>query len=138
MPGHSGLGPAHQHHPQMSRWAAHPDVAVLPRPLKFAEQFERIGKSEKLAQRRKQRRKHGPRRFTRSQIAAVFSHLQQQCADPHRRRYAIVLRAMFLLGLNGGYSNIDIASLTSSMIDWEKRLVEYDRIKTGIIRVVLP
>jgi integrase len=45
-----------------------------------------------------------------------------------------VLRAMILLGVNAGYGNHDVASLTKSAIDFETGWVDFPRPKTGIER----
>lgn len=46
------------------------------------------------------------------------------------------LRAMILLGLNGGYGNTDCATLLKSTADLDAGLIDYRRQKTGIDRVI--
>jgi len=46
------------------------------------------------------------------------------------------LRALILLGINGGFGNTDCAGLTLSAIDWDRGIIEFDRAKTGTERVV--
>lgn len=44
------------------------------------------------------------------------------------------LRAMVLLGLNGGMGNTDIATLPISAVDLDKAVIEFPRPKTGVAR----
>ena len=48
----------------------------------------------------------------------------------------IPLRAMILLGINGGFGNTDCARLPARAIQFDKRVIEFDRPKTAIERVV--
>lgn len=44
--------------------------------------------------------------------------------------------AMFLLGLNGGFTSIDLAHLPMDIIDLENGIIDYNRRKTGVRRCV--
>lgn len=46
------------------------------------------------------------------------------------------MRAMILLGINGGFGQADFATLPASVIDFKKRAIDYTRHKTGVVRVV--
>jgi integrase len=48
----------------------------------------------------------------------------------------VQLRAMMLLGLNGGLGNTDCANLPRAAVDLDKAVIRYARIKTGIARTV--
>lgn len=48
----------------------------------------------------------------------------------------IQLRAMILLGVNGGFGNTDCANLPRAAVDLDKGIISYARIKTGIARTV--
>jgi len=46
------------------------------------------------------------------------------------------LQAMILIGINGGFGNTDCASLPVKAVDFDRAVIEFDRPKTGIERVV--
>lgn len=46
------------------------------------------------------------------------------------------LRAMILLGLNGGFGNTDCATLPRAAVDFDNGVIKYGRTKTGIARTV--
>lgn len=48
----------------------------------------------------------------------------------------VQLRAMILLGINGGFGNTDCANLPRAAVDLDKGVISYSRIKTGIARTV--
>jgi integrase len=49
---------------------------------------------------------------------------------------SLQIRAMTLLGINGGFGNTDCAQLRSGDIDFKRGLIDYCRVKTGIRRTV--
>jgi integrase len=46
------------------------------------------------------------------------------------------MRAMVLLGVNGGFGQMDFATLPASVVDFKKGVIDYTRQKTGVKRVV--
>jgi len=100
------------------------EMDILEKPFKFGKAFERP--SAKL--RRKSRNfadlANGKRLFDASAIRAML-----KAAD-------VPLRAMILLGINGGFGNADCAKLPIKTIDFERAVIEFNRPKTGIERVV--
>jgi integrase len=46
------------------------------------------------------------------------------------------LKAMILLGINGGFGNADCATLPLEAIDLKNGVIEYERPKTGVQRIV--
>jgi integrase len=69
-------------------------------------------------------RERGLRVFTAEEIKAVLA-----AADPP-------MKAMILLGLNGGFGNKDCADLEIRDVDFRRSLIDYVRGKTGIRRTV--
>ena len=61
-----------------------------------------------------------PKLFTVAQLNALY-----KAASPMMRLY-------LLLGLNCGFTQIDIATLTADMIDWDTGLLDRNRHKTGV------
>ncbi|NBB95859.1 MAG: tyrosine-type recombinase/integrase [Planctomycetes bacterium] len=100
------------------------DMDLIDRPVKYGRGFQRPSVTEKRKARRNQQVKHGKRLFTVPQIRRMLD--EASCP----------LKAMILLGLNGGYGNTDCARLPRSVLDLEAGVIEYDRPKTGIERVV--
>ena len=66
----------------------------------------------------------GPRLFTPEQIQGALTH-----SGPN-------MRAMILLGINGGLGNTDVALLPINAVDLKSRWLDYPRPKTGICRRV--
>ncbi len=48
----------------------------------------------------------------------------------------VQLRAMILLGINGGFGNTDCANLPRAVVDLDGAVIRYARIKTGIARTI--
>ena len=94
------------------------DQQKIGRPVNYGQSFE------KPAARtlRKARNEAGPRLFTADELQRI-----NEAADPW-------MRAMLLLGMNGGLGNSDIANLPQSAIDFEGGWLDYPRPKTGIKR----
>jgi len=46
------------------------------------------------------------------------------------------LRAMILLAINGGFGNTDCSELSVAALNWRKRIIDYERRKTAVQRVV--
>jgi integrase len=69
---------------------------------------------------RVERPKPMPKFFTVDEVKALYAQ-----ASPRSKLY-------ILLALNGGFTQVDIATLTHSMIDWKAGIISRDRNKTGI------
>lgn len=119
----------------MSNWASDSDNGLLARPIRFGGSFERVKIAEKRACRREKQRKDG-KRSLREHVGTILTHYNTMASDPRKGKYAKIGRSMFLLGLNAGYGNKDVSSLQRGMIDFEKRIIAYDRVKTGALRIV--
>lgn len=92
---------------------------LIDKPVKLGD-FKRPTK----AAYRRHRNEVGPRLFTAEELRALLASANCQ------------LRAMILLGLNGGFGNHDCASLTIDSIDWKSGWLDHARPKTGIARRV--
>lgn len=84
----------------------------------FGESFEKP--SARML--RKSRNEAGPRLFTADELRRIID-----AADPW-------MRAMVLLGINGGLGNTDVANLPKSAIDFKGGWLDYPRPKTEIQR----
>ncbi len=100
-----------------SRWAF--ESERIDRPFRFGQSF----KPPAEAEFRKARRDAGKRLFTAAEVKAVLKHAPAP------------LRCMFLLAINCGFGNTDLASLPVAAIDFKKRLIDFDRVKTDAARV---
>jgi integrase len=94
------------------------DSGLIDKPPRFGADFKKP--SRKVL--RLNRAKNGPRMFEASEIRAIFD----KCGP--------ILRAMVLLGTNGGLGNADVANLPTSAVDLDHAWLNYPRIKTGIDR----
>ena len=121
--GVDSLGRAISYIRAMLSWAEE-NVLQPGQPVRTGDSFDRVPKSEKWKSRRKSERKNGARIFTPDQIGKIAA----ECP--------VVLRAMFLLGLNGGYGAVDLSSMPLDVIDLDAATIEYDRVKTGVPRIV--
>jgi len=70
------------------------------------------------------RRENGDPVFSPEEVQELRSHASDQ------------LRAMILLGINGGFGNTDCADLRRSDIDFKRCVIDYHRVKTAIRRTV--
>src|SRR5262249_35842706 len=68
------------------------------------------------------RAKQGPKLFTADEIKAMLA------------AATVPMRAMILLGINGGLGNTDCGSLPLAALDLETGWIDYPRSKTGIDR----
>ena len=94
------------------------DSALIDRPIRFGPAFKTPPK--RVLQ--KTRRANGSRMFERDEI-----HKMLEAATPH-------FRAMILLGVNCGFGNHDLATLTFSALDLDNGWVDHPRPKTGVER----
>jgi integrase len=98
------------------------DAEILSKPMKFGPMFKKPRPEVFEKEKAKRESLHGKRMFTPDQIQALV-----KVASPN-------MKAMILLGLNGGLSNTDIGLLTIVPFDLENGWLDYARTKTGISR----
>jgi len=100
------------------KWAY--ESELIERPPRFGPDFR--GASKRAL--RQQKLAVGKKLFRPEELITILA-----SADP-------VMRAMVLLGINGGLGNTDIAKLPVSSIDFDKQMIDYPRPKTGVERTI--
>ena len=100
------------------------DMDLVSGPFKFGRAFERPSVKLRRKSRSSWEQTNGKRLFEASAIRAML-----KAAD-------FPLRAMILLGINGGFGNADCARLPIKAIHFDGAVIEFNRPKTGIERVV--
>jgi integrase len=97
----------------MFKWAY--DNDLIDRPIKFGPGFAKAKASS-------QRRGKKVRMFTADEIRMMLENAKQP------------LKAMLLLGINCGFGNTDVGTLTRSAIDLDAGVIDTHRAKTGVAR----
>lgn len=100
------------------------ETNVIEQPVKYGGQFNKPSQKERRQNRGRRDRLNGKRLFTPKQIRALL-----ESASPP-------LKAMILLGINGGFGNTDCAELPVQAVDLKRRVIDYERPKTAVQRVV--
>ncbi|MBM4017228.1 MAG: hypothetical protein FJ288_02705 [Planctomycetes bacterium] len=100
------------------------EMNLIDHPIKYGKAFEQPSSTLKRRSRRATELINGKRLFEAREIRSLIETAQGP------------LRALILLGINGGFGNTDCAGLTLSAVDWERGIIEFDRAKTGTERVV--
>jgi len=100
------------------------EVDLLKFPVKLGKAFARPSATLKRKSQQAYELANGKRLFSASDITKMI----HAANEP--------LRAMILLGINGGFGNIDCARLPISAVDWEHAVIRFARPKTGVERVV--
>jgi integrase len=98
------------------------DNDLIDKVVKFGTSFKVPSKIGKRKENARTRQKHGKRMFEAAEIRAMLE------------KASVQLKAMILLGCNGGLGNTDIACLTLSALDLDSGWLDYPRVKTGIDR----
>jgi integrase len=94
------------------------DNGLIDRPVSYGQAFKRP--SRKVV--RIDRAKKGPKLFTAEEIRRLID------------AAGASMRAMVLLGFNGGFGNADCGHLPRSAVDLEGGWIDFPRPKTGIPR----
>lgn len=100
------------------------DTGLVDQPVRYGGQFNKPSKKEQRISRLERDRENGKRLFEPRQIKALIKTSRQP------------LKAMILLGINGGFGNTDCAQLPISAINLKKALIDYPRPKTAVQRIV--
>ena len=100
------------------------ETDLIDRPIKYGSSFEGPSASVRRKTRRAQELQNGKRLFQAAEIQAML------------RAAEAPLRAMILLGINGGFGNTDCAWLPVEAVDLEGAVIRFDRPKTGVERIV--
>ena len=108
------------------------DQRLIPQPVNFGQSFDRPSKKV----RRRIRNAAAPRMFAQVELRMILDALDGQVIpvegedDPVTLRADPQMKAMVLLGLNGGLGNTDVSNLHESRIDFSTGWLDYPRIKT--------
>jgi integrase len=94
------------------------DNGLIDRPVRYGQAFKRP--SRKVV--RIDRARKGPKLFTADEIRRLIT------------AAGTSMRAMILLGINGGFGNADCGHLPLSAVDLEAGMINFPRPKTGIPR----
>jgi len=109
---------------------------LIEKPVSYGSNFDRP--SAKAL--RKNRNEAGPKLFERDECLRILDALNGKPVKVEDKPKPValtkdpILRAMFLLGLNGGLGNSDCANLRESHIDFAGGWLNYPRVKTEIPR----
>jgi integrase len=96
------------------------ESGLIDKPIRYGPTFDRPSKKTL----RRVRKASGSRMFERDELLRVLD-----AADP-------CLKAMVLLGINGGLSNDDVATLPLNALNLETGWLDYARPKTGVDRKI--
>jgi integrase len=91
-------------------------------PVHFGPSFKRPTRKTLRKLKAKQRAEHGPRMFTREELRTILDAAPQP------------LKAMVMLGINGGFHNMDVATLRFAVMDLDRGWIDFARGKTGVDR----
>jgi len=97
---------------------------LIENPVKYGSGFDKPSASLKRKTRQAAGLENGKRLFKAAEVLEVL------------KQAGLPLRAMILLGINGGMGNTDCGRLPIAAVDLDKGVIEFDRPKTGIERVV--
>ncbi len=95
---------------------------LIDKTVKFGSTFKVPSKDEKRKERARRKQSNGKRMFEAAEVRAMLDG-----ATP-------ALKAMILLGANGGLGNTDCASLPLTAVDLDGGWLDYARVKTGVER----
>ena len=100
------------------------EMDLIDKPIKYGRAFEKASATLKRKHRQAVDQENGRRLFSATEILTMLDVAM------------IPLRAMILLGLNGGFGNTDCACLPIVAVDLKRALIDFRRTKTGIERLV--
>jgi integrase len=98
------------------------DSGLLDRPVKFGPAFKRPSRKTLRKVRALTRHKEGARMFTAEELRRIVDAAPQP------------MKAMVLLGINGGLSGMDMATLPLTALDIDGAVLDFPRAKTGVDR----
>jgi integrase len=100
------------------------DEDLIPAPVKYGQSFEKPTKKTVRVAREAHRDAHGDRMFEAHEIRRILTASGQP------------LKAMVLLGANGGLGQTDLGRLPARAVDLDAAMLDYARPKTGVRRRV--
>ena len=114
------------------------DADLIDKPVKFGQSFDRPSKTSL----RRVRNEAGPKMFAAAEIRMILKALSDEPVIVEGQGEPVVmapgwqLKAMVLLGINGGLGNTDCAGLMESHLDLKSGWLDYSRPKTEIPRKI--
>ena len=114
------------------------DADLIDKPVKFGQSFDRPSKTSL----RRVRNEAGPKMFTGDEIRMILKALSGEPVIVEGQEEPVImppdwqLKAMVLLGINGGLGNTDCAGLMESHLDLKSSWLDYPRPKTEIPRKI--
>lgn len=112
------------------------DCKLIKEKVNYGQEFNRPSAKAK----RKEKKAGGKRMFEADELRTILDAIDGTPIDidgkdePVTRRPDPVLKAMVLLGLNCGFGNTDVSTLTQSALDLENGWIDFPRPKTAIDR----
>ena len=100
------------------------DDDVIDKPVKYGKAFEKPSIISMRKSRQASEQQNGKKLFEPAEVRSLLS------------TASVPVRAMILLGINGGFGNTDCARLQIKAVDFDSGTIEFDRPKTGVERVV--
>ena len=100
------------------------EADLLDKPMKYGTGFGKPSAATRRKARQTAEFENGKKLFEPTEVLYLLDNA------------GMPLRAMTLLGINGGMGNSDCARLPIAAVDLERRVIEFSRPKTGIERVV--
>ncbi len=98
------------------------DCDLIEKPIKFGQTFRQPSKKALRIHRQKRQQQHGKRMLDSAEIRILI----EAATSP--------MRAMILLGINGGLGAADLAAMPHSVLNLELGWLDYPRPKTGVER----
>jgi len=98
------------------------EAGLIDHIVRFGPKFKVPSKADKRKARAKKKQRYGARMFSADEIRSMLD-----SAGPQ-------LKAMILLGINGGLGNNDCAMLPLSALDSDRAWIDFPRIKSGVER----
>lgn len=110
------------------------DNGLIDRPVRYGQSFNRP--SAKAL--RRARNEAGPKLFEAHELRTILDALDGKPIDVDGEQVTLAsdpaMKAMLLLGINGGFGNTDVASLPQSAVDLADGWLEFPRPKTEVER----
>lgn len=106
----------------MFKWGV--QTGVLEQLPRYGQAFAKPSAADVRRSRAKRERENGKKLFTADQIRALLS-----SAAP-------TVKVAILLGINGGFGNTDCSALPRTAIDLDRGLIDFERPKTAVRRIV--
>lgn len=106
----------------MFKWGV--QTGVLEQLPRYGQAFAKPSAADVRRSRAKRERENGKKLFTADQIRALLGSA------------TLTVKVAILLGINGGFGNTDCSALPRTAIDLDRGLIDFERPKTAVRRIV--